>query len=181
MIIGKIAVARSILVSSAMQSGTDVGRFYGQFDQPNRHDTNDHRQKVASNSSGDHEFLMPCTTRSEGVLITEKVGMSLRPMFTEGELEAALEAFSLIALKGKLVTTDALHCSSRTVAEVNKGRGDWCLALSATHDPASFRCQVVLGQCRAQPSVSLPEGDGAWVEGGANGHHGFRRGSGGAL
>jgi len=35
------------------------------------------------------------------------------------ELEAAIEALGLIALKGKVVTADALHCNRRTVAAIN--------------------------------------------------------------
>ena len=48
-----------------------------------------------------------------------------------GELEAALEVLGLIALKGKVVTADALHCNRRTVAAIAQGGGDWCLALKA--------------------------------------------------
>ena len=50
------------------------------------------------------------------------------------ELEAAIEALGLIALKGKVVTADALHCNRRTVAAINAGGGDWCLALKANQD-----------------------------------------------
>ena len=50
------------------------------------------------------------------------------------ELEAAIEALGLIALKGKVVTADALHCNRRTVAVINAGGGDWCLALKANQD-----------------------------------------------
>ena len=47
------------------------------------------------------------------------------------ELEAALEVLGLIALKGKVVTADALHCNRRTVAAITAGGGDYCLALKA--------------------------------------------------
>lgn len=40
------------------------------------------------------------------------------------ELDAALEVLGLIALKGKVVTGDALHCNRRTVAAINAGGGD---------------------------------------------------------
>jgi len=53
-----------------------------------------------------------------------------------GELAAALEVLGLIALKGKVVTADALHCNRRTVAAINAGGGDWCLARSANQDAA---------------------------------------------
>jgi predicted transposase YbfD/YdcC len=51
-----------------------------------------------------------------------------------GELEAAIEVLGLIALKGKVVTADALHCNRRTVAAITQGGGDYCLALKANQD-----------------------------------------------
>jgi len=51
-----------------------------------------------------------------------------------GELEAALEVLGLIALKGKVVTADALHFNHRTVAAITEGGGDYCLALKANQD-----------------------------------------------
>lgn len=51
-----------------------------------------------------------------------------------GELEAAIEVLGLIALKGKVVTADALHCNRRTVAAIKQGGGDYCLALKANQD-----------------------------------------------
>jgi predicted transposase YbfD/YdcC len=50
------------------------------------------------------------------------------------ELEAAREVLGLIALKGKVVTADALHCNRRTVAEITGRGGDYCLALKANQD-----------------------------------------------
>ena len=50
------------------------------------------------------------------------------------ELEAAIEALGLIALKGKVVTGDALHCNRRTVAAINAQGGDWCLALKGNQE-----------------------------------------------
>ena len=37
-----------------------------------------------------------------------------------GELEAAIKVLGLIALKGKVVTADALHCNRRTVAAITE-------------------------------------------------------------
>ena len=51
-----------------------------------------------------------------------------------GELEAALQVLGLIALRGKVVTADALHCNRRTVAAITEGGGDYCLALKANQD-----------------------------------------------
>jgi hypothetical protein len=51
-----------------------------------------------------------------------------------GELEAALDVLGLIALKGKVVTADALHCNRRTVAAITGGGGDYYLALKANQD-----------------------------------------------
>jgi len=50
------------------------------------------------------------------------------------ELEAAIKVLGLIALKGKIVTADALHCNRRTVAAITGGGGDYCLARSANQD-----------------------------------------------
>ncbi len=50
------------------------------------------------------------------------------------ELDAAIEALGLIALRGKVVTGDALHCNRRTVAAINAGGGDWCLALKGNQE-----------------------------------------------
>ena len=50
------------------------------------------------------------------------------------ELEAAIEALGLIALKGKVVTGDALHCNRRTAQAIKAGGGDWCLALKGNQD-----------------------------------------------
>jgi len=50
------------------------------------------------------------------------------------ELNAAIEALGLIALKDKVVTGDALHCNRRTVAAINAGGGDWCLALKGNQE-----------------------------------------------
>ena len=52
----------------------------------------------------------------------------------DSELEAALEVLGLIALKGKVVTADALHCNRRMVAAITGGGGDYCLALKANQD-----------------------------------------------
>lgn len=50
------------------------------------------------------------------------------------ELDAAIEAQGLVALRGKVVTGDALHCNRRTVAAINAGGGNWCLALKANQE-----------------------------------------------
>ena len=47
------------------------------------------------------------------------------------ELDAGIEVLGLIALNGKVVTADALHCNCRTVAAITAGDCDWCLALKA--------------------------------------------------
>ncbi|TCM78990.1 IS4 family transposase [Rhodovulum steppense] len=70
------------------------------------------------------------------------------------ELEAAIEALGLIALKGKMVTADALHCNRRTVAEINVGGGDWCLALKANQDSLLSDARACFGpQPDAHPSA----------------------------
>ena len=68
-----------------------------------------------------------------------------------GELEAALEVLGLIAPKGKVVTADALHCNRRTVAAVNAGGGDWCLALKANQ--VSFCRMPGRASARSRPAI----------------------------
>jgi len=65
------------------------------------------------------------------------------------ELEAATEALGLIALEGKVVTADALHCNRRTIAAIDAGGGEWRLALKVNQDS-------LLSDARARPS---PFGD----------------------
>ena len=50
------------------------------------------------------------------------------------ELAAAIEALGLIALRGKVVTGDALHCNRHTVEAINARGGDWCLALKGNQE-----------------------------------------------
>ena len=64
------------------------------------------------------------------------------------ELEAAIEALGLIALKGKVVTADALHCNRRTVAAINAGGGDWCLALKANQDSLLSDARACFGMLK---------------------------------
>jgi predicted transposase YbfD/YdcC len=49
-------------------------------------------------------------------------------------LNAAIEALGLIALRGKVVTGDALHCNRRTVEAINARGGDLCLALKGNQE-----------------------------------------------
>ena len=63
-------------------------------------------------------------------------------------LEAAIEALGLIALKGKVVTADALHCNRRTVAAINAGGGDWCLALKANQDSLLSDARACFGRVK---------------------------------
>ena len=65
-----------------------------------------------------------------------------------GAKEAALNVLGLIALKGKFVTADALHCHRRTVAAITNGGGDYCLALRANQVER-------LQSCVAAPSTSF--------------------------
>ena len=68
-----------------------------------------------------------------------------------GEREAALDVPGLIALKGKVVTADALQCNRRTVAAVNAGGGDGCLALKANQ--VSFCRMPGRASARSRPAI----------------------------
>ncbi|MGF6861413.1 putative transposase YbfD/YdcC [Rhodobacteraceae bacterium MBR-64] len=48
--------------------------------------------------------------------------------------DAAIAVPGLIALRGKVVTADALLCYHRTVAAINAQGGVWCLVLKANQD-----------------------------------------------
>ena len=74
-----------------------------------------------------------------------------------GELEAGLEVLSLIALKGKVVTADALHCNRRTVAAINAGGGDYCLALKANQDSLLSDARSCFGKLSPDHPVARQE------------------------
>ena len=76
------------------------------------------------------------------------------------ELEAALEVLGLIALKGKVVTADALHCNRRTVAAINAQGGDWCLALKGNQDSLLSDARACFGQVKGDHPVARLEETG---------------------
>jgi len=74
------------------------------------------------------------------------------------EIDAALEVLGLIALKGKVVTADALHCNRRTVAAINARGGDWCLALKGNQDSLRSDAKACFGQVKGDhPMARLEE------------------------
>jgi predicted transposase YbfD/YdcC len=76
------------------------------------------------------------------------------------ELDAALEVLGLIALKGKVVTADALHCNRRTVAAINAQAGDWCLALKANQDSLLSDARACFGKLTGDHPVARREETG---------------------
>jgi predicted transposase YbfD/YdcC len=76
------------------------------------------------------------------------------------ELEAALEVPGLIALKGKVVTADALHCNRRTVAAINARGGDWCLALKANQDSLLSDARSCFGRLASDHPAARQEETG---------------------
>jgi predicted transposase YbfD/YdcC len=73
------------------------------------------------------------------------------------ELDAALEVLGLLALKGKVVTADALHCNRRTVAAINARGGDWCLALKANQDSLLSDARACFGKVKETHPVARLE------------------------
>ena len=71
-----------------------------------------------------------------------------------GEPEAALEVLGLIALNGKVVTADALHCNRRTVAAIMQGGGDYCLALKANQDSLLSDARSYFGKALSDHPVA---------------------------
>ena len=76
------------------------------------------------------------------------------------ELDAALDVLGLIALKGKVVTADALHCNRRTVAAINAQGGDWCLALKANQDSLLSDARACFGKAKKDHPVARTEETG---------------------
>ena len=76
------------------------------------------------------------------------------------ELDAALDVLGLIALKGKVVTADALHCNRRTVAAINAQGGDWCLALKANQDSLLSDARACFGKAKKDHLVARVEETG---------------------
>jgi len=76
------------------------------------------------------------------------------------ELDAALDVLGLIALKGKVVTADALHCNRRTVAAINARGGDWCLALKANQDSLLSDARACFGKMKENHPVAISEDTG---------------------
>ena len=76
------------------------------------------------------------------------------------ELDAALDVLGLIALKGKVVTADALHCNRRTVAAINAQGGDWCLALKANQDSLLSDARACFGKANKDHPVAHVEDTG---------------------
>jgi hypothetical protein len=64
------------------------------------------------------------------------------------KLDAGLEVLGLIALKGRVVTADALHCNRRTVAAIMDGGGDYCLALKANQDSLLSDARSCFGEAK---------------------------------
>lgn len=80
------------------------------------------------------------------------------PADNGAELEAALEVLGLIALKGKVVTADALHCNRRTVAAINARGGDWRQPLKANQDSLLSDARGCFSPLRSDaPSIRLEE------------------------
>jgi hypothetical protein len=80
------------------------------------------------------------------------------------ELDAAIEALGLIALKGKVVTGDALHCNRCTVAAINAGGGDWCLGLQGQSGVPSVRRPRLFRHGAKQRSGGRQHGRRSWPQ-----------------
>lgn len=76
------------------------------------------------------------------------------------ELDAALEVLGLLALKGKVVTGDALHCNRRTVEAINARGGDWCLALKRNQDSLLSDARACFGKAKDSHPVARHEETG---------------------
>ena len=89
-----------------------------------------------------------------------RLTLASAPADRGAELDAALEVLGLVALKGKVVTADALHCNRRTVAAINARGGDWCLALKANQGSLLSDARACFGTLRAGHPVARSEETG---------------------
>ncbi len=64
------------------------------------------------------------------------------------------------AQKGKVVTGDALNCNRRTVAAINAGGDNWCLALKASRDSLLSEVRACLGKISKNHPVAVTEDGG---------------------
>jgi hypothetical protein len=62
------------------------------------------------------------------------------------EVDAALDVLGLIDLKGKIVTTDALHCNRRMVSTIVEKGGDYCIALKGNQESLLSDARACLGK-----------------------------------
>jgi predicted transposase YbfD/YdcC len=75
-------------------------------------------------------------------------------------LDAALEVLGLLALKGKVVTGEALHCNRRAVEAINARGGDWCLALRCNQDSPLSDARACFGKVKDTRPVARVEETG---------------------
>jgi len=95
--------------------------------------------------------------RDGDVIAIDGKALATVPADNGTELNAALEALGLIALRGKVVTADALHCNRRTVAAINAKGGDWCLALKANQDSLLSDARSCFGKMKeGHPITNSP-------------------------
>ena len=87
-----------------------------------------------------------------------RLTLASRAADSGAELDAALEVLGLLALKGKVVTADALHCNRRTVEVIKARGGDWRLALKRNQDSLLSDARACFAQIRdAHPVARLEQ------------------------
>ena len=96
------------------------------------------------------------------------------------ELDAALEVLGLIALKGKVVTADALHCNRRTVAAINAKGGRLVPGAEGQPGVAPVRCPSLLRHAARRSSRGPQRGYRPWPQGSPHRHGRLRQRTDGA-
>jgi predicted transposase YbfD/YdcC len=76
------------------------------------------------------------------------------------EVDAALEVLDLVDLKGKTVTTDALHCHRKMAAKIIDKGGAYCLALKGNQDSLLSDARACLGKIKANHPTAKTETKG---------------------
>lgn len=73
------------------------------------------------------------------------------------EIGAALEILDLIDLKGKLVTTDSLHCHRKIAEKITSQGGDYCFTLKGNQDSLLSDARALFGKVRPSHPSAVAE------------------------
>lgn len=79
------------------------------------------------------------------------------PAEHRNEVEAALSVLDLIALKGKIVTADSLHCNRKMAGKIIEKGGDYCLSLKGNQESLLSDARSCFGKIDAAHPTAKSE------------------------